>query len=623
VALGAADRAKGLPPYDKSRNHQVEAIDFVGVWDTVDAYGLPVDELTNGIDRWVWPLSMPDLTLSRKVIRACHVLALDDERNTFHPVLWDESREEAEHLAAAHTRNERISQVWFAGMHSNVGGGYPDDALSYVSLKWMTDQATDPERGMQLRFVPELLQHHTKKADPFGRVYDSRQGLKGYYRYNPRRIEWLTNGQRHERGLANPTVTIFRPKVHESVFRRIAAAPEAYAPIVLPRDYAVVMDDGRGNGNPENGRIVHGAANPYESAEAATRRAAAQESAWNLVWQRRIVYFATVAVSLYLIIQPLRAPVAAGALIERGVVARVLGLLDSFLPALVAPWIRYYQAHPTALVLGLALVLLLMKRGRTLQGAICQKMRGIWLKVVPPAREEWQELDTSRSLLTNVRAHAAYQLAFAVLRRTVLPNVFGLLALVLLAAVANRAVFEASQIAGWWGCRSQGPATPLSAAPRAVALPSRDVCAATGIHLERGARYRLAFASGLPADWTDGGVAVGSPAGVKASTAGLNPFQRVVYAAGLPFKRLWSTDFFVPVARIGKRGLDNYSLEQEVNEVTAQTTGELFLFVNDAIAPVSLVPFCLGWGAYYANNEGTAEVTVTKVADPPAAAGGQ
>jgi hypothetical protein len=86
---------------------------------------------------------------------------------------------------------------------------------------------------------------------------------------------------------------------------------------------------------------------------------------------------------------------------------------------------------------------------------------------------------------------------------------------------------------------------------------------------------------------------------------------------------LWSSDFFVPVARIGKRGLDNYSLEQEVNEVTAQTTGELFLFVNDAIAPVSLVPFCLGWGAYYANNEGTAEVTVTKVADPPAAAGGQ
>ena len=214
LALRTAEGARGLPPYDKSRNHEVEAIDFVGVWDTVDAYGLPVDELTSGIDHWVWPLSMPDLSLSRKVVRACHVLALDDERNTFHPVLWDEAHEEREHLAATHTRDERISQVWFAGMHSNVGGGYPDDALSYVSLQWMTDQATDRQRGMQLLFVPELLEHHTKKADPFGRVYDSRQGLKGYYRYNPRRIAWLTNGQTHERGLAHPTVTIPRPKIH-------------------------------------------------------------------------------------------------------------------------------------------------------------------------------------------------------------------------------------------------------------------------------------------------------------------------------------------------------------------------------------------------------------------------
>ena len=52
-------------------------------------------------------------------------------------------------------------------MHSNVGGGYPDDALSYVSLKWMTDQARDRKRDLQLLFVPELLDHHTKKADPF------------------------------------------------------------------------------------------------------------------------------------------------------------------------------------------------------------------------------------------------------------------------------------------------------------------------------------------------------------------------------------------------------------------------------------------------------------------------
>ena len=87
------ERVRGRKPYDKKQNRQVAEIAFVGVWDTVDAYGLPIDELTDGVDRWVWPLSMQNLRLSDKVGKACHVLALDDERNTFHPVLWDESTE--------------------------------------------------------------------------------------------------------------------------------------------------------------------------------------------------------------------------------------------------------------------------------------------------------------------------------------------------------------------------------------------------------------------------------------------------------------------------------------------------------------------------------------------------
>ena len=266
----------GLRAYDRTKNHQVGEIEFVGLWDTVDAYGLPIDELTDGIDQWVWPLSMPELKLSAKVKRARHVLALDDERNTFHPVLWDESDEPQD---KAHIKEERISQVWFAGMHSNVGGGYSDDALAHVSFTWMTEQAG----RCGIHFVPELLDHHTAKADPLGRLYDSRSGLKGYYRYNPRRIKWLTNGQEHERGFfgltpKKPTVTIERPKIHESVFARMAAAPEGYALIVFPDRYAVVMADGR---------ILEGADNPYEPPAAARRRVEAQEAAWDLVWWKR------------------------------------------------------------------------------------------------------------------------------------------------------------------------------------------------------------------------------------------------------------------------------------------------------------------------------------------------
>ena len=78
------------------------------------------------------------------VQRACHALALDDERITFHPILLNERGQRhasADKKGKRYVANERISQVWFAGSHANVGGGYPDDSLSYVSLCWMLKEA--------------------------------------------------------------------------------------------------------------------------------------------------------------------------------------------------------------------------------------------------------------------------------------------------------------------------------------------------------------------------------------------------------------------------------------------------------------------------------------------------
>ena len=65
-------------------------IKFIGVWDTVDAVGLPVDELSTMVDRLFYPHRFQNQDLSRQVERACHAIAVDDERYTFHPVLWNE-----------------------------------------------------------------------------------------------------------------------------------------------------------------------------------------------------------------------------------------------------------------------------------------------------------------------------------------------------------------------------------------------------------------------------------------------------------------------------------------------------------------------------------------------------
>ena len=61
--------------------------------DSVAAYGLPVEEMTCEMIALFLPLSMKNQRASEKIDRLCHALALDDERTTFHPLLWDESEE--------------------------------------------------------------------------------------------------------------------------------------------------------------------------------------------------------------------------------------------------------------------------------------------------------------------------------------------------------------------------------------------------------------------------------------------------------------------------------------------------------------------------------------------------
>ena len=175
-------------------------------------------------------------------------MSLDDERTTFHPVLWNERGEvpaQPDENGVRHTKDERISQVWFAGVHSNVGGGYPYDSLAHIPLCWMLDEAI--ACGLRYKVSPPWDPDALKKAlsarDKDGRLYDSRQGMGGYYRYGPRKLEELC----HARFSSNlgDEVEIATPKIHESVLKRIRQEAHPYAPIGLPMRYEVVTDDRR------------------------------------------------------------------------------------------------------------------------------------------------------------------------------------------------------------------------------------------------------------------------------------------------------------------------------------------------------------------------------------------
>ena len=134
-------------------------------------------------------------------------------------------------------------------MHSNVGGGYPDDTLAYIPFVWMITEAQHCGLKFKSDAVPPPGVHQTdpfknaiSKRDKDGRIYDPRKGLGGYYRYGPRKLVQLCNPQYKKK--EDDEVMIERPKIHESVFRRIDNRAHAYAPIGLPPTYDVVKDSG-------------------------------------------------------------------------------------------------------------------------------------------------------------------------------------------------------------------------------------------------------------------------------------------------------------------------------------------------------------------------------------------
>jgi uncharacterized protein (DUF2235 family) len=286
-------------------------IRFIGVWDTVDAVGLPVDELSTLIDRVFYPHRFPDQDLSPLVDRACQAIAVDDERHTFHPVLWNERGTED---------SERIAQVWFAGMHSNVGGGYPDDDLARVTLQWMLSQVkAGPVGSDGLRFDADAVRAIEQRAQPVGKMYDSRRGLGVYYRYNPRHIASLCDDR-------NTKVRIDEPKIHEAVLRRIAENTTGYAPAGLPENYRLVDHQGVVSGlNPTT----------YESAAERRSRAALLARAQDHIVWRRLLYGVLVLTSLALVLMPIYRPAVPGAQPQGWLevpLAWLLGWLPAILP---------------------------------------------------------------------------------------------------------------------------------------------------------------------------------------------------------------------------------------------------------------------------------------------------
>jgi uncharacterized protein (DUF2235 family) len=356
---------------------RVSKIRFLGLWDTVAAYGLPVDEMTRGISRYLWPLELPDHALDPKRIgRACHAVSLDDQRTTFHPILWDESNLPAppDPLPNPYlTSSEKVTQIWFSGVHSNVGGGYPDDSLAHIPMVWIWKEAKDC--GLVFKASPtadpDAFLSARSKEDKDGRLYDSRSGLGGYYRYGPRSVDALCNVQLPD---LRDCVLIKRPKIHDSVFKRLALGAHSYAPVGLPPVYDVVTY----NATTQNHEILSATAPFRETPDDAVARHADQERiVWSTVWRGRGIYFLTVLASIYLAIYPLAAPVAktAETTTRLRFISDTIRLIAIPLPAAANRWVDAYAGDPALFLVSVITLATLLGLSAGLRARITDQMR--------------------------------------------------------------------------------------------------------------------------------------------------------------------------------------------------------------------------------------------------------
>src|SRR5215204_911911 len=137
-------------------------VKVLGVFDTVGSRGIPVSGLFNWYNEKYY--GFHDVTLGTNVDYAFYALAIDEHRLPFPASLWQYPN---------HKENVSVEQVWFAGNHANIGGGYSDTSLSAIALQWMLSRIES--LGIGLQFVPEWQERLA--PDPIGPVYDERKWL--------------------------------------------------------------------------------------------------------------------------------------------------------------------------------------------------------------------------------------------------------------------------------------------------------------------------------------------------------------------------------------------------------------------------------------------------------------
>ena len=223
-------------------------IRFVGVWDTVASVIVP------RADRFYWP-SLEELafTLVNPSVQTFRqAISIDERRCMFRLKKWDDPQTfKPVRFNDVHAAPQDILQVWFAGVHADIGGGYPEkqSGLSKYPLLWMIDEAVKSGLKVNQATVNQLAWGIQRKGSPYSYVAPDVRGdlhtsLSGAWWI----LEYLPKRARHKEWPARevyfgwyipdgePRLIPDGAVIHESALLRMDALP-AYRPVNMPKQY--------------------------------------------------------------------------------------------------------------------------------------------------------------------------------------------------------------------------------------------------------------------------------------------------------------------------------------------------------------------------------------------------
>lgn len=250
-----ADDFELAKSFSRSVTGQCVPIHFLGLWDTVASVIVPGGQLLSGLEleRLPYTASNPGVKVFRQAI------AIDEFRRLFRIERWEEPQafKYNPFSQAKSFPDQDIKQVWFAGCHSDVGGGFIEEAsaLAKFPLKWMIAEA----RTHHLAVRTQMVNHLVLGGERIGaRAYtkpDAKGPLHISLSASWKSLEWFPKSVRYKDWPKRATLFgLYIPwgeprripddsLIHQSVIRRMGAKI-GYSPVNLPEKRRVEPDVG-------------------------------------------------------------------------------------------------------------------------------------------------------------------------------------------------------------------------------------------------------------------------------------------------------------------------------------------------------------------------------------------